>query len=80
VVTSVRVTVSGMRAAICWTWPAVAKGPRLPWAGAQAESSGRVEEHEVLVDGLAQQLAEQGDDVPHAGVGQVGGQLTGEGF
>jgi hypothetical protein len=55
VVTSVRVTVSGMRAAICWTWPAVAKGPRLPWAGAQAESSGRVEEHEVLADGLAQQ-------------------------
>ena len=34
----------------------------------------------MVVDGFAQELAEQGDGVADAVVGQVGGQVVGEGF
>lgn len=34
----------------------------------------------MVVDGFAEELPEQGDDVPDGGVGQVGGQVPGEGF
>jgi hypothetical protein len=58
----------------------VAKGPRLPWLGTQPEPSGGIEIHEVVVDGLTEQETEQSDDVAHRAVGQMSGQVAGEGF
>lgn len=58
----------------------VAKGSLFAGESAQPESGGGVEVEQVVVDGFAQELAEQGDDVPDAAVGQVGGQVPGEGF
>ncbi|MFF5079241.1 hypothetical protein ACFY36_19465 [Actinoplanes sp. NPDC000266] len=53
VITKVRVVGLGMRAAICQSWVAVAKGPRLAGSVAQAEPGGGVEVDQMVGDGFA---------------------------